>query len=141
MEHDLDQIMNVILRTSELLEEEMKQESELKDLTTRQLNCIELVRELRNPNLSELATSMNIAKASISVMVERLLKNNYLYKVQSDSDRRSAHIHLTEKGERAADLHGALHQRISELLTNDLTESEKAILIVLLNKSIKTLKK
>jgi len=31
---------------------------------------------MRNPSLTELAEKMNITKASISVMIERLEKNN-----------------------------------------------------------------
>lgn len=139
MQRNLEQILNTILHSSELLEDEMKQESELKSLTTRQLYCIELVKEMKNPTLSELAKNMNIAKASISVMIDRLERNKFIYKVTSDNDRRTAHVHLTEKGEKAALLHTELHKRISTLLTADMTESEKEILIVLLNKSVYSL--
>ena len=104
-----------------------------------QLYCIELIKNLQNPSLTELAEKMNIAKASISVMIERLEKNKFLYKISSDNDRRSAHVHLTEKGEKAASLHTELHKRIADLLTEGMTESEKEILIVLLNKSVKSL--
>ena len=141
MQRNLEQILNAILHSSEILEEEMKQESNLINLTARQLYCIELVKNMKNPSLSELAERMSIAKASISVMIERLEKNKFIYKVTSDNDRRTAHVHLTEKGEKAASLHTELHKRISELLTEEMTESEKEILIVLLNKSIKSLTK
>ncbi len=141
MQKNLEQILNTILHSSEILEEEMKQESNLKNLTPRQLYCIELVKNMQNPSLTELAKKMDIAKASISVMIERLEKNNFIYKVTSDNDRRTAHVHLTEEGEKAALLHTELHKRISELLTEEMTESEKEILIVLLNKSVKSLTK
>lgn len=141
MQKNLEQILNTILHSSEILEEEMKQESNLKNLTPRQLYCIELIKNMQNPSLSELAEKMNIAKASISVMIERLEKNNLIYKVTSDHDRRTAHVHLTDVGEKAASLHTELHKRISELLTEEMTESEKEILIVLLNKSVKSLTK
>jgi DNA-binding MarR family transcriptional regulator len=139
MEKSLDQILNTIIHSSEILEEEMIQKSELKNLTSRQLYCIELIKEMKNPTSSELAGKMNIARASISVMIERLEKNNFIYKVTSDNDRRIAHVHLTEKGEKAAVLHTDVHKRISSMLTADMTESEKQILIVLLNKSIVSL--
>lgn len=139
MEKSLDQILNTIMHSSEILEEEMIQKSELKSLTSRQLYCIELIKEMKNPTSSELAEKMNIARASISVMIERLEKNNFIYKVTSDNDRRIAHVHLTEKGEKAAALHTEVHKRISAMLTADMTESEKQILIVLLNKSINSL--
>jgi DNA-binding MarR family transcriptional regulator len=139
MQRNLEQILNSILHSSEILEEEMKQETDLMNLTSRQLYCIELIKVSLNPSLTELAEKMNIAKASISVMIERLEKNNFLYKVASDNDRRSAHVHLTEKGEKAALLHTQLHKRIADMLTECMTESEKEILIVLLNKSVKSL--
>lgn len=139
MQRNLEQILNSILHSSELLEEEMKQKTELKNLTSRQLYCIELIKDLQNPSLTELAEKMNIAKASISVMIERLEISNFIYKVASDNDRRSAHIHLTDKGEKAASLHSDLHKQIVDLLTKEMTESEKEILIVLLNKSVKSL--
>lgn len=141
MQRSLEQILNIILHSGEMLEEEMKSESDLKSLTARQLYCLELIREMENPSLSELAERMNISKASMSVMIERLERNIMIYKVASDKDRRIAHVHLTESGERAASLHKDLHRRIAELLTGEMTESEKEILIVLLNKSVKSLKK
>ncbi|RIH65270.1 MarR family transcriptional regulator [Mariniphaga sediminis] len=139
MQKNLEQILNTILHSSEILEEKMKQDSDLKDLTSRQLYCIELINKMENPSLTELADGMSIAKASISVMIDRLEKKKLIYKVTSDNDRRTAHVHLTEIGMKAASIHTDLHKRISELLTKDMTESEKEILIVLLNKSVKSL--
>ncbi len=141
MQKNFEQILNTILHSSDILEEEMKQESNLNNLTSRQLYCIELIDEMQNPTPTELAEKMNIAKASISVMLDRLEKNNFIYKVTSDQDRRIAHVHLTEEGEKAASLHTELHRRIAALLTKEMTESEKEILIVLLNKSVESLKR
>lgn len=139
MQKNLEQILNTILHATEILEEELKRDSDLNNLTSRQLYCIEMIKDLQNPSLTELAEKMNIAKASISVMIDRLEQKNLIYKVTSDNDRRTAHIHLTEHGEKASSLHEELHKRISQLLTGEMTESEKEILIVLLNKSIKSL--
>lgn len=139
MQRNLEQILNIIFHSSELLEDEMKQESNLQNLTSRQLYCLELIWEMQNPTLTELAEQMKIAKASISVMIDRLEKGNFIYKVTSDNDRRMAHIHLTMDGQKAVVLHSELHKRISDLLTKEMTDSEKQILIVLLNKSVLSL--
>ncbi|MBN1950244.1 MAG: MarR family transcriptional regulator [Bacteroidales bacterium] len=139
MEQSLEQILNTILHSSEMLEDEMKQDSDLKDLTQRQLYCIELIHEMQNPTLTELALKMNIAKPSMTVMIERLDKKGLIRKVIPDTDRRTAHVHLTQKGEQAALLHTQLHRQISAMLTADLTESEQQILMVLLNKSAQSL--
>jgi len=141
MQKNLEQILDTILHSSEIIEDELKRDSALKSLTQRQLFCLELIKKMQNPSLSELAEQMRIAKASISVMIDRMEKNDFIKKIASDSDRRSAHIHLTNKGEKAAELHTEVHREIARLLTSDMTDSEKEILIVLLNKSVKSLTK
>ena len=57
-----------------------------------------------------------------------------------DTDRRSAHVHLTEKGIIAGQLHDKLQQKIARELTKALSESEKEIMVVLLNKAIQSFK-
>ena len=139
MENSLEQLLKTIIHTFDSMEEEMKGKSEMVELTSRQIFCIEQIKSLSNPSLSELAEVMRIAKPSMTVMINRLEKNQLVEKVQSDSDRRTAHLHLTEKGEKAAALHEELHAKISDILVSDLTDSEQEILIVLLNKAVRTL--
>lgn len=140
MENSLEQLIKEIIHTFDSMEEEMKGKSGLSDLTSRQIFCIEQIKNLENPNLSELAEVMNIAKPSMTVLINRLEKKYLVQKVQSDCDRRTAHLHLTEKGEKAAGLHEELHAKISEILVSDLAESEQEILIILLNKAVRSLK-
>lgn len=135
MQKNIAYILQTIMHVGEHIEEELKKDSLFKNLTSRQLYCIELIKDAGNPSLSELAQKMNIAKASISVMIDRLEKQNYLFKVTSDQDRRSAHIHLTEKGEKAATLHTDIHSKIANIITSGMTASEKKHFSELLNKS------
>lgn len=137
--YSIEELINIILSKSEQLEELAKQKTELKDLTIRQLHCIELIHTMGNPRLSELTEKMKITKASTSVMLDRLEEHGFIIKVKSDSDRRSAHVHLTEKGDKAAHLHADVHKQFATLLTNKLTKSEKDILVVLLNKAIESI--
>lgn len=137
--YSIEELINRILSKSEQLEEKVKQKTDLKKLTTKQLHCIELIHSLENPTLSELTEQLSITKASTSVMLDRLQDNGFIVKVKSDNDRRSAHVHLTEKGDRAAHLHTEVHEQFASLLIKELTDSEKEILVVLLNKAIKSL--
>ncbi|PLX15487.1 MAG: hypothetical protein C0599_16755 [Salinivirgaceae bacterium] len=137
--HNIEELLNIILSKSEQLEEQEKQNTDLKGLTAKQLHCIELIHSMENPTLSELTEKLKITKASTSVMLDRLEDNGFIKKVKSDNDRRSAHVHLTDKGDKAAHIHVDVHKRFALLLTKDLTDSEKDILIVLLNKAIKAL--
>ncbi|PLX13222.1 MAG: hypothetical protein C0598_04175 [Marinilabiliales bacterium] len=139
MMYNIEELINIILNKSEQLEDFEKQKTELENLTAKQLNCIEIIHSMENPTLSELTEKLLITKASASVMLDRLEQNGFIRKVKSDNDRRSAHMHLTKKGDRAAHLHADVHKQFAILLTSELTDSEKEILIVLLNKAIKSL--
>jgi DNA-binding MarR family transcriptional regulator len=135
--YSIEELINIILSKSEQIEELAKQRTDLKNLTTKQLNCIELIHSMKNPTLSELTEKLKITKASTSVMLDRLEEHGFIQKVKSDNDRRSAHVHLTEKGDKAAHLHTDVHKQFATVLTKELTDSERDILIVLLNKAIR----
>jgi len=139
MGYSIEQLINVLLHKSEILEAEIKQKSNLKNLTSKQLYCLEMIFEMKNPAISEIAEGLDITRASTSVMVDRLVENGYVIKVKSDKDRRSAHVHLTTKGTKAAKLHTKVHNTFAAKLTKELTESEVSILKVLLTKSIRSL--
>ena len=135
MQISIAYIIQNIIHVEEHVKDELKNESSFKNLTSRQLYCIEFIKEAGNPSLSELAAKMNITKASISVMIDRLEKQNYLFKITSDRDRRSAHIHLTDKGEKVAAFHSNIHIKIANIITSEMTKSEKEHFTELLNKS------
>ena len=110
---------------------------ELNDLTYRQLYCLEIIGELHNPTLTELSEHLDITKPSVSAMIDKLNEKGFVAKIKSDVDRRSAHLHLSELGEKAGALHEKVHMEFAKLLTKNLTESEIDILTVLLKKAIK----
>ncbi len=141
LNEDLEKLISRLIHASEVLEEQLKMRSDLESLTPRQSRCTELIAELGNPTPSELAEQLGVTKPSISVMLEKMEVSNYLHKVRSDIDRRAAHVHLTERGEMAANLHRHLHRNISAILVNGLTELEKRDFSKLLNKAVASLEK
>ncbi len=46
--YSIEELINIILSKSEQLEEIIKQESDLKNLTTKQLHCIEIIHGRRS---------------------------------------------------------------------------------------------
>jgi DNA-binding MarR family transcriptional regulator len=140
MYYSLDKLISILLSRSEQMEEDLKKESDIEELSIKQLQCIELIYKHENPNLSELAEKLKITKPSVTAMIDKLEENGYVERIKSDIDRRSAHIHLTSKGLTAGKLHDKLHQSIAQKLTKSLTESEKEIMVVLLNKAMQVFK-
>jgi DNA-binding MarR family transcriptional regulator len=89
---------------------------------------------LENPNLTELATEMQLTKPTVTVAVDKLIGRGFVCKVQSDEDRRSSHLHLTKKGMSINQMHEHAHNKFVELMQESLEETELEQLTVLLEK-------
>lgn len=56
------------------------------------------IHELQGPTFSELAEKLEVTKPSITAIVNKLIEEGFVEKVQSTQDRRIFHLFLTEKG-------------------------------------------
>ena len=119
------------------MEEAAKEQFNFKELTLTQMNYMETINHLHNPNLTELAAEMNLTKPTVKVAIDKLIKKDYIYRIQSDEDRRSAHLHLTEKGKQINEMHDFAHQKMSEIIGNNLQENEIEQLEILLIKALR----
>lgn len=115
-------------------EEQAKDHCEINDLTATQMNYLETIQELGNPNITELSVALGVKKPSVTVVVDRLIVKGCLYKTHSDEDRRSSHLHLTEVGERINHRHDYAHQYLSEVVAKKLSEQQQQLFISLLDK-------
>jgi len=116
------------------MEDKAKLQFNFSDLTHNQMNYIETINKLGNPNITELAVVLKLSKPTVKVAVDKLIEKDYIFKVQSDEDRRSAHLHLTEKGKLINQMHNYAHKRIAESLCKKLNKDELNSLVVILNK-------
>jgi len=132
--NNLLEIISVLSNMIGQMEEASKEQFNLSSLTHTQLHYLENINSLGNPNITELAIQLKLSKPTVKVTVDKLIEKNYIFKVQSDEDRRSAHIHLTEKGKLINQMHDYAHRRIAEFLSQKLNKEELDELILLLNK-------
>jgi len=133
----MNHLTEIIARLSRLMgqeEEAAREQFNLTTLTLTQMHYMETISELGNPSITELATSLNLSKPTVKVAVDKLIERNYVLKVQSDDDRRSAHIHLTEKGKLINQMHDYAHKRIAEFMRSRLTGEEEESLARMLEK-------
>jgi DNA-binding MarR family transcriptional regulator len=132
--NNLLEIISVLSNLIGQMEEASKEQFNLSSLTHTQLHYLENINSLGNPNITELAIQLKLSKPTVKVAVDKLIEKDYIFKVQSDEDRRSAHIHLTEKGKLINQMHDYAHRRIAEFLTQKLNKEELNELVKLLNK-------
>ena len=130
-------IVDIVSELSNLFgesEEAAKEQFQLLSLTHTQMHYLETINLLDNPNITELATTLKLTKPTVKVAVDKFIEKDFLYKVRSDEDRRSAHLHLTEKGKLINQMHDYYHRRIAESFTRKLSREELETIVGLLNK-------
>jgi len=136
--------MNELIKIIEILsaeivrvEEDAKEQFRFKDLTLTQMQYLETINKLKNPNITELAKELKLTKPTVTVAVDRLIEKGYVVKIHSDSDRRSLHLHLTEKGKLINQMHDFAHEKLAEKFTGKLNHDELKQLLLLTEKLIK----
>ena len=109
------------------------------DISIRQHQTMSLVCRLTEdkPNgvtLKELAEAMKLAPATVSELVESLVKKNFLQRVQNPEDRRAVQITLTDQGQTLLDQCIKCVNSLCEKLLSELSVSERTAMLSALEK-------
>jgi DNA-binding MarR family transcriptional regulator len=118
----------------ESMEEEAKEKFNLKELTLTQMNYLEMISQLENPNFTVLALHMGLSKPTITVAVEKLIKRNFISKVKSVTDKRNSRLYLTEKGQLINEMHDYAHRMMAKLISKKLNKDEIDFLVQIFNR-------
>jgi Transcriptional regulators len=133
----MEKLVGIIARLSlEIgrMEESAKEQFNFNELTLTQMNYLETINNLHNPNLTELAREMNLTKPTVKVAIDKLIEKDFISRVKSDEDRRSAHLHLTVKGKIINHMHDFAHKQMAELLSAKLSSEEISALETMFEK-------
>ncbi|HNQ59088.1 MAG TPA: MarR family transcriptional regulator [Bacteroidales bacterium] len=136
----MEEFIEIISQLSHLIgeaEEKAREDYHKLHLTITQMHYLEMINFMHNPNITELAAQLNLSKPSVKAVVDKLIEKSCIYKVRSDADRRSTHLHLTEKGKLIQQMHDKAHRNIAELFEHKLTEEEIGKLEELLTKVLR----
>lgn len=91
--------------------------------------------------MSQIADYVNVPMSTATGIVDRLVKNGYLKRERSDSDRRVVVIKLTDKGKVLIDeLKGTVSEYI-KLVYDSLTDDERLLLMKVFTKMVDILNK
>jgi len=133
-------LVDIVAKLSNLMaqmEEQAKEKYNTTGLTQTQMHYLETIGQLGNPNFTELSLALKLSKPTVTVAIDKLIEKECVYKVRSDQDRRSTHLHLTEKGILLNKMHDFAHKSIARLFTKSLTYEELDKLMELINKTIR----
>lgn len=118
------------------MEAQAFQQAGFAELSMRQITYLETIIRLEHPSFGELADGLGVTRPSVTAIVSKLVKLDYVQKVQDHEDLRSFHIVPTEKGKEFTRVHADLHQSIVHRLTSRLNEVEIQQLAALLAKAL-----
>ena len=136
MQYTLVELIEIITKLIGDLEAQFIKKFQEEGFTARQIVYIEMINTLGNPNLGEIAKALKLSKPSVTAIVDKLASKGYIEKFQSDEDRRSFHVHLSPKGNMLVRMHEETHNKIIDLLKNNLDSKDLKKLVTILNKVV-----
>ncbi|MCM3730440.1 MarR family transcriptional regulator [Fictibacillus nanhaiensis] len=84
-----------IIRFAKTIEQSFTQDE---NLSLFQIEALTYISKPEIQTVTDLGNSLDTSPASASVLIERLVKKNLVYRGYSDSDRRKVHVSLTKYG-------------------------------------------
>jgi DNA-binding MarR family transcriptional regulator len=136
MQYTLVELIEIITEFIADLEAEFIKKYQEEGFTARQIVYIDTINTLGNPNLGEIAKALKLSTPSVTAIVDKLASKGYINKFQSDEDRRSFHVHLSAKGKKLVKMHGETHNKIVDMLQNNLDSQDLKNLVTILNKVV-----
>lgn len=134
---NIEEIIEKLSQSMERYETETFKNSPLSNLTPTQVHYLDAIFHLEDPKISELASYLNVSKPTVTFALNKMEKQGFVTKTQSDDDRRFFSIHLTTKGEALAKLHDEIHKNYASFFKQILDKKELSDLEALLSKVLK----
>lgn len=98
-----------ILRATELFGRELKQTA---GITAVQFRVLQIIAETGQVTAKEIAVRMRVSQATVTSLVDKLVRDGMVLREKSSVDRRQTNIHVTPKGRKTlAEAPDPLQQR------------------------------
>ena len=139
----VDQLVEMLFNTGQLIREHTKQREKLSLASFAQLHIMQFVAmadHKKSINMSDIANHLNITPPSATSLVNHLVKNRELKRIPDASDRRVVQLKLTPRGLRnLAKGRGQLIKRMKKVFSV-LNQKEQNQIIAILQKISKQYK-
>ncbi|PYE51253.1 winged helix-turn-helix transcriptional regulator [Paenibacillus barcinonensis] len=110
-------IINSFRQVNQMLFRAFWNENKEIELTSIQFMVLSILKERPSIGINDLAELSHMGSSSMSAVVERLVKGDYIERTRSDADRRSVMLQITAKGEKAQqETHQLWMERVSPIL-------------------------
>jgi MarR family transcriptional regulator, organic hydroperoxide resistance regulator len=114
--------------------EAVEDELGISQLTVSQLGYLETIYALPAPTVTQLANTLGITKASVTVAINKLIKAGYIHKTPATHDKRIIYLRLSEKGRRLIQVKDETLRAYVAFMDRVLTADETARFSTILSK-------
>jgi DNA-binding MarR family transcriptional regulator len=122
-------------RCGKKLKESLSQTS-LNHLTYNHYIYLNIIDKLGQPTLSEIAEELSITKPSVTVMINKLIKEKLVDKLQSPHDKRVYFVELSELGRVLTSIEEESFMEITNKIMGNLNTKEQEQLRALIKKGL-----
>ncbi|MHC1783846.1 MAG: MarR family winged helix-turn-helix transcriptional regulator [Anaerolineaceae bacterium] len=137
----LIEIISILTRKAAEVQSAGVRDEGFTELSLRQSFYLEVIARCENPTPTELARIVKVTKPSITAAIDKLERMGLIRKAESDGDRRSYHLHMSDKGREIARVHHRVHEQLAQQLTNGLEPEEIKIFMRLVQKIVINIQK
>lgn len=111
------------------IEESALAQSQFSDLSIKEMHAIEAIGMYAQHTSTEVANKLNVTVGTLTVMVNNLVKKDYVERLKHPTDRRIVLLGLTSKGRLLYRAHRSFHKRLVKRTIQGLKEDEVEILV------------
>lgn len=94
----IDEVLIALRRVIRATDLHSKHLSKTTGLTSPQILLLQTIREKGEVTIGEIAQDMSLSQATVTTIIDRLEKRDFVYRVRSQEDKRKVHAYLTEQG-------------------------------------------
>ncbi|QGU94357.1 MarR family transcriptional regulator [Clostridium bovifaecis] len=113
----------LIKSVNQLISHSIKELFDETGLTTPQIMVLSTLGKNGSMKLSDISEKLNLSNSTISGIVDRLEKQDYVERIRSKEDRRVVYVSVCEKSKNI--MHTAIHEKIQESLRKKLTKADQ----------------
>ena len=112
----------------------LKKDFLLRDLSFQEMHTIEIIGNLEEVTMGELARAARVTQGTMSVMVKKLVKKALVERNGSPEDLRVVRVRLARKGRDAYRQHKEMHMKATREWLSLVSEEEQEIILMVLKK-------
>lgn len=107
---------------------------ELSEMSLKHINYLKKFKPSEGITTSQLANILDLSKPTVTEMVKKFIKLNYVYKESCHIDKRVHYLKLTEQGRNIVNIEQNTTAYLAKQLENRLEKEELTTLIGILSK-------